>query len=138
MRILLDTNVLVSALVVKHGPSARLLDYWYQNRFVLITSSFQLRELIRVLNYPRILRRIDKTDIPAVVHRLWSRGELFDEALPISNYSADSDDNYILGAAIAGKADVAVTGDKAHLLSLVEVEGVKIITARQALDLFLL
>ena len=50
------------------------------------------------------------------------------------NLSPDPKDNQILAAAITGKADLIVSGDKKHLLALGEVEGVPIVTAREALE----
>ena len=49
------------------------------------------------------------------------------------NFSPDPKDNPILAAAIAGKADVIVSGDKKHMLALGEVEGIPVVTAREAL-----
>ncbi len=48
--------------------------------------------------------------------------------------SPDPKDNPILAAAIAGKADLIVSGDKKHMLALGAVEGIPIVTARDALD----
>ncbi len=54
--------------------------------------------------------------------------------LPVVNYSADPADNLILATAIAGLAELLVTGDKKHLLSLGKVEAVSIVTVNDALD----
>ncbi len=48
--------------------------------------------------------------------------------------SPDPKDNPILAAALAGKADLIVSGDKKHVLALGAVEGIPIVTARDALD----
>ena len=53
---------------------------------------------------------------------------------PDVNLSPDPKDNPILAAAIAGKADLIVSGDKKHMLALGEVKGIPIVTARDALD----
>ena len=49
--------------------------------------------------------------------------------------SPDPDDNLILAAAVAGNADLIVSGDKRHMLSLGDVEGIPIVTPRDALSL---
>ena len=49
------------------------------------------------------------------------------------NLSPDPKDNPILAAAIAGKADLIVSGDKKHMLALGTVEGVPVVTAREAM-----
>jgi predicted nucleic acid-binding protein len=50
------------------------------------------------------------------------------------NLSPDPKDNPILAAAIAGKADLIVSGDKKHMLALGAVAGIPIVTAKNALD----
>ena len=55
-----------------------------------------------------------------------------DEVLSV-NLSPDPKDNPILAAAIAGKADLIVSGDKKHVLALGEVGGIPVVTAREAL-----
>lgn len=57
-------------------------------------------------------------------------------SLPIVSYSPDPDDNLILATAIAGHADYLFSGDKSDLLALKKVEDIAIITARQALNIF--
>jgi hypothetical protein len=54
--------------------------------------------------------------------------------LPDVNYSKDSDDNLIIATAIAGKADLIVTGDKGDLLTLKTVENIAIVTASDAVS----
>jgi uncharacterized protein len=49
-------------------------------------------------------------------------------------FSSDPDDNIMLATAIAGRADLIVSGDKPGMLSLGEVEGIRIVTPREALD----
>ena len=49
------------------------------------------------------------------------------------NLSPDSKDNPILAAAVAGKANLIVSGDKRHMLALEKVEGIPVVTARDAL-----
>ena len=54
--------------------------------------------------------------------------------LPVVDASPDPDDNPILAAAIIGRADLIVSGDKGHVLALGQVEGIPIVTARDALE----
>ena len=62
-----------------------------------------------------------------------ARALVLDEP-PMVNLSPDPKDNPILAAAIAGNADLIVSGDKKHMLALGEVEGIPIVTARKALE----
>ena len=55
--------------------------------------------------------------------------------LPTVDYSPDPDDNVIIATAIAGGADMIVSGDKRDMLALAEVEGIPIVSARDAVKL---
>ena len=66
MRVVLDTNVLISALLVELSPPAQLITHWRQGRFTLLTAALQLDELIRVTRYPKIRTRLK----PALAGRL--------------------------------------------------------------------
>ena len=122
MRLVIDTNVLVSALLVGTSLPAHLIILWREGRFDLLTSVEQLDELMRVTRYPKIRERL----APALAGRLIN--ELRDIAivvkdLPTVTLCADPEDNYLLATAAAGAADFLVTGDKQDLLGLRLYEG---------------
>ena len=58
LRVLLDTNVLVSGLIGRAAPPRQLLDAWLDGRYTLVTSLYQVQELDHVLAYPRIASRL--------------------------------------------------------------------------------
>ncbi len=134
MRLVVDTNILISALLVEASLSAHLIVLWRQGRFDLLTSAEQLDELMRVTRYPKIRERL----APALAGRLIN--ELRDIAvvlkkLPTVTVCQDPYDSYLLAMAVAGAADFLVTGDKRDLLSLKLHEGTKIVTVRDFLTL---
>jgi putative PIN family toxin of toxin-antitoxin system len=134
LRLVIDTNVLVSALFSSTSLPAHLIELWRQGLFDLLTSADQLDELMRVTRYPRIRDRLT----PALAGRLIN--ELRDLAivlkdLPIVTVSPDPWDNYLLATAAAGGADFLVTGDKRDLLPLGRYGGAKIVTVRDFLVL---
>jgi hypothetical protein len=134
VRLVIDTNVLVSALLSGTSLPAHLIVLWREGRFDLLTSAEQLDELMRVTRYPKIRERLS----PAVAGRLIN--ELRDIAtvigrLPVITASSDPDDNYLLAMALAGSADFLVTGDKRDLLALKLYEGTRIMTVREFLVL---
>ena len=134
MRLVIDTNVLISALLAEKSLPAHLIVLWREGRFDLLTSSDQLDELMRVTRYPKIRERL----APALAGRLIN--ELRDIAVtvkdpPTVTVSPDPHDDYLLAIASAGSADFLVTGDKRDLLALRLYEGTKIITARDFLIL---
>lgn len=133
MRILLDTNVLVSGLISPSGPPGQLVSAWQDGAFSLVLSDQQLTEIARVLEYPRIAERTKRARSAALLETLQSHVVEIG-TLPIVNLSPDPDDNLILAAAIAGKADLIVSGDKRDLLSLTKINEIPIVTAKDALQ----
>jgi len=133
VRLVLDTNIYVSALLSVQGAPGRLLSLARHRHVRLLTSSDQVAELERVLGYDRIARRVARDQADHVLRNLLSVAEIvFDP--PRIELSPDPADNLILAIAIGGKADALVTGDRRHLLDLDDSGGVKIITAREALN----
>ena len=103
--------------------------------FRLLTSTAQVKEFTRVIEYERLKKYIrSHTEAREMLQTLQQDAEIL-QALPEVNVSSDPDDNAILATAIAGKADYLVSGDKGDLLSLGEIEGIPIVTARMALRL---
>ena len=133
MRIVLDTNILIGALITKGTPPDRLYQAWLDGEIELVTSTAQLAEVTAVLARPRLQRYVDADEAAAIVENLDTRALVLD-APPDVNLSPDPKDNPILAVAIAGKADLIVSGDKKHMLALGAVESIPIVTARDALD----
>ncbi len=134
MRLVLDTNVLVSALLAGTSLPAHMLVLWRENAFGLLTSAEQLDELMRVTRYPKIRERLT----PALAGRLIN--ELRDIAIVVGNLPtvticADPYDNYLLAIAAAGAANFLVTGDKRDLLEMKLYEGTRILSVRDFLTL---
>ncbi|MFV3130287.1 putative toxin-antitoxin system toxin component, PIN family [Niveispirillum sp. KHB5.9] len=117
MRLVIDTNILISALLSPKSPPAALISLWRHGHFTLLTCDEQLDDLRRVTRYPKIRERLP----PALAGRLIN--ELRDLAILIENLPKvdvcpDPFDNYLLALSMAGQADLLVTGDKRDLLSL--------------------
>lgn len=119
MRIVLDTNVLVSGLLVPGGTTGRIVAAWRTGRFDLLLSVPQLGEIARVLAYPKIRRvlRWDDARIESFVRQLYVRAEMIDVTRLPAEVPRDAADAPILAALLDGRADLLVTGD-AHLLDL--------------------
>jgi putative PIN family toxin of toxin-antitoxin system len=129
MRVVIDTNILISALLSKESPAAQLLEGWRHGRFSVLTAKAQIEELARVLRYPKIRDRVPATEanwLIADMHEL----TVFLEALPVVQRSRDPDDNYLLALSEAGGADYLVTRDKRDVLSLKEHGATKIVSLR--------
>jgi len=132
VRVVIDTNILISSLLSSASLPAHLIALWREGRFDLLTSADQLDELMRVTRYPKIRERL----APALAGRLIN--EVRDLAimvtnLPVVTASPDPYDNYLLAMALVGAADFLLTGDKRDLLGLKLFQGVKIVTVREFL-----
>jgi putative PIN family toxin of toxin-antitoxin system len=130
-RIVLDTNVWVSALLSSKGAPATILRAARAGMVRLLASDYTADELLRVLNYPKIRRYPHVTDdlVRGVAALLVNEVERVEIDVR-STLSPDPDDNMFLDVALSGKATALVTGDKSHLLSLREIEGIPILKAR--------
>jgi len=133
VRLVLDTNVLISGFIESNGHPGRLLLSLRRHQFTLITSDAQLIELRRVLGYERLQRFIQPEQAAWFLEGLPLVSEVFAE-IPDVDLSPDPDDNAIIATAIAGQADAIVSGDKRHLVPLKVAAGIPIITPREALE----
>ena len=133
MRVVLDTNVLISALITTGTPPDGLYRAWLRGDIELVTSAAQIAEIADVISRPRLQKMLDVDEATAVVKNISSRATILENP-PAVNLSSDPGDNPILAAAITGHADLIVSGDKKHMLALTEVEGIPIVTAREALQ----
>jgi uncharacterized protein len=132
MRVVLDTNILVSALLNQASPAAQLVTLWRQGRFDLPTASEQFDELARVTRYPKIRARIPPPLAGRLINQLRELTVVV-EKLPSIDRARDSCANYLLAIAAAGEADYLITGDKGDLLSLKQHERTRIVSVRQFL-----
>lgn len=128
----IDTHILVSALLAATSLPAQLVVLWRAGRFDLLTTAEQLDELMRVTRYPRIRERLAPAVAGRLVNDLRALAITLDRLCAV-DASSDPDDNYLLALATAGSADFLMTGDKHDLLGLAVYEGTKIITVRDFL-----
>jgi putative PIN family toxin of toxin-antitoxin system len=134
VRLVIDTNVLISALLAGTSLPAHLIVLWREGRFGLLTSAEQIDELMRVTRYPKIRERLPPALAGRLINEIRDLAVLVTE-LPVVTASPDPHDNYLLAMASSGSADFLVTGDKRDLLALRLFEGTKIITVRDFLVL---
>jgi putative PIN family toxin of toxin-antitoxin system len=133
VRVVLDTNVLVSALLLPTSPPARLIAAWRRGKFRMLTAEPQLAELARVTRYPKLRARLTPSIAGRLVNDLQRVAEVV-ESLPAVDVSPDPYDNYLLSIAVGGSADYLVSGDKSDLLSLRVHERCRILSVRSFLS----
>ncbi len=113
MRIVLDTNVLLSGLMLPDSTPGKIVNAWRKRNFYLIASEPMLEEIARVLAYPKIRKRLNWDD--ETISRYVALLRFETEAVSIAgievNVPADPNDNHLLATLIASKADWLITGD---------------------------
>lgn len=136
LRVVLDTNVFVSSLLVKVGVPAQIVDAWRARHYVLVTSPTIIAEARATLSYPRIRRKYCVTDgdIEQLIDLLQRDALLVPgDADTAGAIPADPADEKILACALDAQADLIVSGNL-HLLDLVQYQGIPILNARQFLE----
>ena len=113
MKVVLDTNVLLSGLMFPDGAPGRVVAAWREARFDLTVSVHQLAEIGRALAYPKIRRILnwDERRIEQFIRQLYIRVQIVDLDGISVEVPADRDDVPILATLVAAKADVLITGD---------------------------
>ncbi len=129
MRVVLDTNILISALMIQTGNTAVLYRAWREGYFTLLTCAEHLDELRATLRKPAIAERIKPYKAGSLVNEMKKLAEIVD-ALPRVRRSPDHADDFLLALSEAGRADYLVTGDKCGLLALEHHKETRIVSAR--------
>jgi putative PIN family toxin of toxin-antitoxin system len=131
LRIVLDTNVLISALLLRHSVTRRAFDSAFTNGKVLL--SFELlTEPNDVLGRKQFRKYVDEPDVRRFAAALLRESEWV-EVATIITACRDPKDNKILALAVDGRATCIVTGDN-DLLSLDPFRGVRIERPDQFLE----
>jgi putative PIN family toxin of toxin-antitoxin system len=121
-RVVLDTNVVLSALLFGHGPAARVRAGWQSARFAPLASTATTRELVRVLAYPKFgLSEAGQAELLADFMPWVVAVDVPDPAPPVPR-CRDPYDVVFLHLAIVGKARALVSGDR-DLLALAGAPG---------------
>ena len=126
MRVVLDTNILVSALLIQLGIPAAVYRAWHEGHFTLLTCPEQLNELRATLSKPALAARIKPYQAGRLVNELNELAETVG-SLPRIKRSPDPTDDFLLALSEAGQADYLVTGDKSGLLALARHQATRII-----------
>lgn len=113
VRAVFDTNVVISALVFRTGRLSWLRSAWREGEFVPVVNDETVKELLRVLGYPKF--HLERDDIAELLGDYLPYAEVW--SVPVSPSGValrDSDDVKFLDLAIAADVELLVSGDK-HL-----------------------
>lgn len=124
MVIVLDTNVIISALLSSEGRPAEIIRRWEESALEVVISPALLVELRRALNYPRVRKHLQapQKTVTSLIKRLATVATVVEPQLSPDVVKEDPADNQVLECAVAGRASYIITGD-AHLLRLKEHQG---------------
>ena len=110
MRAVLDVNVLISALLSKHGAPGRLVAAWLDGVFEIVVSEALLQELDRAFRYPKLRKLIAEEQAAAFIALLRAMAVAGLDAANPDRISRDPGDDYLVALARASSS-VLVTGD---------------------------
>jgi hypothetical protein len=129
MIVVLDTNVIVSALLSSSGPPAEIINHWEAERFDVVTSPPLLSELERALQYPRVREYLMSApdEVAAFIQQFARVATLAQPRLTLDVTEDDPADNRVLECAVAGEAAYIISGDD-HLLQIKEYRGIVILS----------
>lgn len=134
MRVVLDTNVLVSALLFT-GVASEIVPLWQKEAITVLLSREILDEYLRVLAYPKF--QLSEEEIKSALKEgFLPFVQVIKPGTRIHVAKRDPSDDKFLECAVAGKADVVISGDK-ELLAIRHYRGVRIQTPSQFLEIFL-
>ena len=136
MRVVLDTNILISAFLWK-GKLAQIFNFINQREIILCFSKLTLDELIRVSHYPHINKKIkeENLDFDKIVAELASASIIVNPKNIPDIIKDDPSDNIFLACALSAQASFIISGDK-HLLNLKEFQDIPILTPHKFLNRF--
>src|SRR5271157_1433777 len=128
-RVVLDTNVLVSA-VISDGKPRKLLNKGIEKQFSVVISDQILKELVTVLHRPKF--KTSEGEIDRIMLALAETGEVIKVRSSFVIMKDDPADDMVLNTAYDGRADMIVSGDN-HLLKLKSFKGIRILKVSEAL-----
>lgn len=139
MKAVLDTNVIISALINPEGPPGKILDAGIDGKISLISSKHLADELEHSIVYPHVRKRIAESlteeELQQFLLLLRRTTTIVAHDPPRTQWVPnDPDDDWVIACAIAGKADYIVSGDQ-HLLALGNVDSIRIIPPTEFLKI---
>lgn len=135
LRVVLDTNVIISGLISPKGPPAGILKALKAGHFVLVTSQEVNDEVLGVMDRPSLRDKYGLADhMFDIAFILWEQAEVIAD-LPKIKASKDPKDDKFLETALGGLAHYLVTGDIKDLLNLKEYQGIRIVSPKQFLTI---
>jgi putative PIN family toxin of toxin-antitoxin system len=133
IRVVLDTNVLISALLFK-GKMSRIVGLWQTGKIVPVISKETFGELRTVFEYPKF--SLSRAEIESLIeHEILPFFEVVNIGKHVKGACRDPEDDKFISCALSANADYIVTGDK-DLSDLRKYQSIKIIHASDFMKMF--
>ncbi|OGI28654.1 MAG: putative toxin-antitoxin system toxin component, PIN family [Candidatus Moranbacteria bacterium RIFOXYA12_FULL_44_15] len=135
MKIVIDTNVFISALITPKSNSAKILRLLERDEFNVLVSEEIILEILKVLSYSKIRKRhkLTSLEIKNLIDDYVAISKLVFPGKKLNIVKDDPSDNKFLECALAGRAGFIITGD-VHLLKLKKFGKIQILNPRDFLN----
>jgi hypothetical protein len=135
LRAVIDTNLFISGLFARDALSAQLQNLWINQEFELVTSLEIMREVSRVLTYPRIKERFKpkEENVRRFFRLIFRKAIISKDVYHTDKIVDDPTDNKFLACALEKKADYIVSRDP-HLRNLKHFHGIQIVDATSFIE----
>ena len=137
-RVVLDTNVFISAILNPHGSPGAILDQVFNRKVSLCLSPPLIDEIQRVIRYKKMIALLNRggrnvEQAQKIVDKIVATAEVSLSLRQVNLIAADPDDNMVLDCALESEVDYIVSGDR-HLTGLGDFQGVSILSPRDFLE----
>lgn len=138
LRVVVDTNVIVSGIISRNGYPASIIEAWLRGEFEVIISKKLQEEVNEVFDRLKIKKRPNHSskDVKKILGVLFNKAEKIKPKRMDINISLDIKDHFLLELAASAKADIIVSGDE-ELLGCVDYKGTKIMSPKSFCEKFL-
>ena len=133
-KIVLDTNVIISAAISENGNAAKIFEMMIEERFESYTSNDIIEEIIDVFSRKKISKLIKPDDQARIVDIFKRFSVIVTRIKKLNVVKDDPKDNMFLECALSAKADYIISGDT-HLLDMGEYNGIKVLSPAQFLKM---
>jgi putative PIN family toxin of toxin-antitoxin system len=131
MKVVLDTNVLISALI-KAGKPRDLFNKLAKDKQIVLSRAI-LEEFLDVIEDPKIAKYTSEKDVTAFLNTLKNAARVVQVKSKFKTINEDPDDDIIIQTAYDSEADYIISGDR-HLLLLKQFKGIRILTVDEMLN----
>lgn len=136
MRVVLDTNVVISGILIPNGPPGMIVDFWAKGKLTVVISQSLLEEYLEVLLRPRFNKAGTINERQGILEQFLDLENtvLVSPDFQLNVIENDPDDNRVLECALEGGVQYIVSGDE-HLLALKEFQGIIIVSPAEFVKL---